>query len=259
MEQMLPKPGAKAEDELDRTLKLVAATLRKSDLERDLKSIRDQIPKELDALKQEKNKNFDEKASLLLRQTRVENQRRELRQDGLSRDLERNALTQQKILLDGQEAFLVRREARAQETLAAALKRVDYSAYDLCPNKEPWKECGHGDLKKKWLNAQLAQFLGKAGIMELQKAKQERDDFNQQRKEYEQKIKDAKQKDDDAKTKLSDLDRQAAELKTQSDQLRARETSLQSQVDQLKARDQSLTKQIADLTATLKLNANSPE
>ena len=254
------KQGAKPKDDLDRVLKLAEDTVKKSDLERQVKQDEAQLASQKSALQEEKKRVDADKAQLALRETRAANMRKQASDDQFSLSIQRNGLIQLKIVADGADSSLKSREKVMKDAVAAALRQVDYSKYDRCPKKQPWKDCGgvnengvdHNAIKAKWLNEQLARLLGPAKVAELKKLNQERKALDAQLKDLKDKDTELKKQEDAAKNLMKQATDDADALKKQRDQLTSRETQIQKQVDQAQSQVNRDRKQMADLDEAIK-------
>ena len=252
------KPGTKPEDELDRTLKMVQATLGKSDAERDLQRAQQEYEKQKASFDKETQRIDEQDAKLRAREDAARRPVGAATIDALTRMVEQNGFDLERTQLDQSEDALKKREEAAKNDLDTALKRVDYKKYDRCPNKESWDSCGHADIKKKWLNEQLAGLLGKAGVDRIKQVAKDRVNQDKERKDLESREKAFKKRVADEDAARKKLDDDAAVAKAERQQLTTKKVTLQVLQEQSKGEVDKLTKQVADFDSAIKKYMDPP-
>lgn len=255
------KLAEKSGDALDKARKLVDVAIRKADAELEVKRLvraQDELRQKMEA---ELAKTRAQKAELQKQIDKAAGQRKDLGLGDLLFDTARNGIRQQRIVLNVSKADIEARDKMFSDDLATAMKRIDYSKYKDCPNKPPlpWDKCGHPDEKRKWLNAQLTDLLGKNWVAKLAQFKKDKEAYLAKVKELDAKEKELDQKEAARKAEAKKYDDQIASLKGDLARLTAGEATIQKGIDQAKARTDELNKRIADLAAEMTKYTDPPQ
>lgn len=223
---------------------LEANVARKQQLEAELERAQELVQKQ--------TRSLNDEVDLLRRETKqlereIATLRQSAQEDDLSLSVSRNGVRQREIVLNAANDRLRVQERSMADEIAGALKRVDYNAYNRCPESQNWKDCGHAEIKKAWLNEQLARILGRSFMDRYRNLKAEQETLAQELASLKTEDEKLKEKENVLKKKKAEINRKSEALSKAKESLGARERDVRRRLDDQKSQVANLEKQVGEL------------
>lgn len=135
-----------------------------------------------------------------------------------------------------ERARLQEEEKRLNDLLQKALAEIEKlkPRYDRCPMKQKWDDCGHSDLKKKWINDMLLMILGPKALNDLKELGKKKAEIEKADMDLKEKERETERMNGRDKEKIQELDESIASYRKDKQSIGDRLKPMEQSVSEIK-------------------------